>query len=245
FSEDIDLTYITDDELNPRQNEKGLKKLEAALIGDLRSDKIIDERTPHSKSSFVYFGEDIDDKIKLEIGSKVRPDPITTKKMKTYIQECLEFYGHKDDVIKFGLSEITVNTLSIERTFIDKVFAVRRHAIVGSLSKKVRHVYDVVKLYELDEVQEFLTDREKFKRIVALAKKTDYYFLENRRPDAEPYNSMEPFEFKSWKNKFDGNIKKEYENLHTFLLYTDELQPFSKALEVFDLIDNLMFEINE
>jgi len=56
---------------------------------------------------------------------------------------------------------------------------------------------------------------------------------------------MEPFEFKSWKNKFDGNIKKEYENLHTFLLYTDELQPFSKALEVFDLIDNLMFKINE
>lgn len=245
FSEDIDLTYIPDGELAPNQYEKGLKKLEAALIGDFRFDKVNSERAPHSKSAFVYFGEDADDKIKLEIGSLVRPDPITSKKLKTYIQEFLEYQGREEDIEKFGLTEITVKTLSIERTFIDKLFAVRRHAIVGSLSKKVRHIYDVVKLYEIEEIQDFLADKDQFKKIVDLTKLTDAYFLGNGRPNAEPYDSMEPFDFKSWEHKFDSTIKKEYENLHTYLLYTDELQPFSKALEVFNLIDDKMLEIEE
>lgn len=51
------------------------------------------------------------------------------------------------DVEEFGLSQVTVNTLAIERTFLDKVMSVKRHAICGSLMKKIRHVYDVTMLF--------------------------------------------------------------------------------------------------
>lgn len=61
------------------------------------------------------------DRVKLEIGSSVRPDPYSRKSMKTYIQEFLEENDGTDDVLKYELQEISLNVLNIERTFVDKL----------------------------------------------------------------------------------------------------------------------------
>ena len=37
--------------------------------------------------------------------------------------------------------------------------SVKRHAICGSIEQKVRHIYDVVRLYHLPEIKEFLNNR--------------------------------------------------------------------------------------
>lgn len=46
-------------------------------------------------------------------------------------------------VEEFGLAPVVINTLGVERTFLDKVMAVKRHAYFGTLPQKARHVYDV------------------------------------------------------------------------------------------------------
>ena len=57
--------------------------------------------------------------------------------VKTYVQEFLEAKGMLQEVEEFGLSQVIVNTLAIERTFLDKVMSVKRHAICGSLTEKI------------------------------------------------------------------------------------------------------------
>lgn len=71
---------------------------------------------------------------------------------------------------RFELSPVEINTLNIERTFIDKIMSVKRHAICGTLDRKVRHIYDVVRLFQMPEIQSFLAETEELKRLVRLRK---------------------------------------------------------------------------
>lgn len=112
-------------------------------------------------------------RIKLEIGSSVRPDPFSKRSMKTYIQEYLDAKGMHNVVEEFDLQEVNVNTLDITRTFLDKVMSVKRHAICGTLPRKVRHIYDVTVLLDRSDIQKFLKDTEHLKQLLSLTKETD------------------------------------------------------------------------
>ena len=154
------------------QADRSIKSIETVMTKGMQTSKIPSERSKRSKSMFVWY-DDERDKIKLEIGSTVRPDPYTQRALKTYIQEYLENKGITEAIVRFGLNEVRLNVLGIERTFIDKIMSVKRHAICGTLPSKVRHIYDVVKLFEMDEVQQFLSERETLSRLVKLTKETD------------------------------------------------------------------------
>ena len=119
FSEDIDLTFLGMD-LSNKECDKTIKKIEEIITQGAQTEKIPSERSDRSKSMWCWFG-DRADRVKLEIGSGVRPDPYSRKSMKTYIQEFLEENDGTDDVLKYELQEISLNVLNIERTFVDKL----------------------------------------------------------------------------------------------------------------------------
>ena len=247
FSEDIDLTFIPDADLNNKQYDKALKKIEAIMSEDANIEKIPEERNDRNKSAWVWFKDEDKDstKIKLEIGSSVRPDPFVRKTLKSYIQEYLENKGLYDVIGEYELLPVTVNTLCIERTFIDKVMAVKRHAICGTLSRKVRHIYDINKLYALPEIQTFLTDKDTLHELIEKTKSTDSFYLKKRNIKKD-YDPTGAYDFESWKTYFDDNaIKTRYEHLHEDLLYTCEQQDFNQAIRVFEEISRIFSEINE
>ena len=115
FSEDIDLTFLGM-ELSDKACDKAIKKIETIMA----------ERSNRSKSMYVWFGNP-ENRVKLEIGSTVRPDPYQKMPVKTYIQEFLESRGFTDDIERFELETVEINTLNIERTFIDKIRKAPRH----------------------------------------------------------------------------------------------------------------------
>jgi len=242
FSEDIDLTFLGM-ELPDAECAKEIKKIMAIMTSGAQTVKIPGEGNKRNKSRYVWFNSE-DNKIKLEIGSTVRPDPYSKRSLKTYIQEHLEINGFTEDVEKFELEAVAVNVLNIERTFIDKLMSVKRHAICGTLEKKVRHIYDVARLYHLDEVQSFLQDTYELKRLVKLTKETDSYYLEKRDIPNE-YNPLGAYDFLSWKDKFDHYVKERYESLHEDLLYTNEKQDIDEAIEIFKLVDLKLQSIGE
>lgn len=129
FSQDIDLTYLGMDE-SDNICEKRIKEIIRIMSDGFEIRKIKGEGNKRNKSRNVLLERG--KKIKLEVGSTVRPEPYGKKKIKTYIQEFLEKSGNNDDVTTFELNEIEINALNIERTFIDKAMAVKRHAICGS-----------------------------------------------------------------------------------------------------------------
>ena len=242
FSEDIDLTFLGM-ELSDKVCDKSIKQIEAIMTVGAQTDKITAERSNRSKSMYVWFANE-DNKIKLEIGSSVRPDPYSKKTFKSYIHEFLEEQGAEDDIQKFELASVTLNVLHIERTFIDKIMSVKRHAICESLDKKVRHIYDVTRLFTLPEIQDFLRDKTELKRLIRITKETDSYYLE-KRGITKKYNPNEAYDFDSWKQYLTPQIRLRYETLHKDLLYTDEQQKFDDALHAFSDISKIFAEICE
>lgn len=242
FSEDIDLTFLGMD-LSNKVCDKAIKKIEAVMSAGAQTEKILQERSDRSKSMYVWFASP-EDRVKLEIGSTVRPDPYSKKTVKTYIHEFLEERGFVEDIARFELSPVEINTLNIERTFIDKIMSVKRHAICGTLERKVRHIYDVVRLYQMPEIQAFLAETEELKRLVRLTKDTDSFYIGRRNISAE-YDPTGPYNFPVWQNHFDASIRSTYETLHQTLLYTDEKQDFDVALTTFQKISKLLSAIDE
>jgi predicted nucleotidyltransferase component of viral defense system len=183
FSEDIDLTFLGM-ELSDKACDKAIKKIEGVMSTGAQTEKIVEERSNRSKSMYVWFG-DSENRVKLEIGSTVRPDPYQKMPVKTYIQEFLESRGFTDDIERFELKTVEINTLNIERTFIDKIMSVKRHAICGTLGRKVRHIYDVTRLYQMPEIQAFLAETVEVKRLVQLTKDTDCQVQADRQADID------------------------------------------------------------
>lgn len=242
FSEDIDLTFLGMD-LPDKECDKTIKKIETVMSAGAKTEKIGKERFPRSKSMWVWFDNPAE-RVKLEIGSTVRPDPYSRKRVRTYIQEFLDTRGDTEAIMQFELSAVEINVLDIERTFIDKLMAVRRHAICGTLNRKVRHIYDVVRLYQLPKVQTFLSEKEELKRLIKLTKETDSFYIGRRNTPVE-YDPTGAYDFNSWQDRLDSAIQSIYESLHENLLYTDEKQDFQTAIKIFQRIDLLLHEIGE
>ena len=242
FSEDIDLTFIPDEGMSNKQIERKLKAIEKAMTADSSAEIISDERNNRNKSTYFWY-DNPENKIKLEIGSSVRPEPYGTKTMKTYIQEYLESKGYNDVVKEYELVPVTLNVLNIERTFIDKIMSVKRHSICGTINSKARHIYDVTRMIKLPEIDDFLQDKNELKRLINLTKQTDSIYLEKRNIP-ESYNPTGAYAFEEWKDEF-LKAKDAYEHLHEELLYTNEQQLFSDAINAFEQIDTLLKEIGE
>ena len=242
FSEDIDLTYIPEDSMTNKQIERKLKAIEKVMTAGADTEIIPEERNDRNKSIWFWHGSR-DSKIKLEIGSSVRPEPYGVKTMKTYIQEYLEAHGFDDVVAEYDLTEISVNVLNSERTFVDKIMSVKRHAICGTIKMKARHIYDVARLFRMQEIQDFLANKDELKRLMELTKQIDSVYLEKRNIP-ESYDPTGAFGFASWKQEFMA-AKDTYEHLHEDLLYTDEKQNFEDAVRIFEQIDGLLIQIGE
>ena len=114
--------------------DKTIKKIEKVMTIGAETQKIDVERSNRSKSMYVWFGDKAN-RVKLEIGSSVRPDSYSKKALKTHIQEFLEEHNGADDIEKNGFQETILNVLNIERTFVDKLMSVKRHAICGTIEK--------------------------------------------------------------------------------------------------------------
>lgn len=242
FSEDIDLTYVPEEGASDKQIERRLKAVEKAMTAGAETEIIPEERNERNKSIWFWHGSR-DNRIKLEIGSSVRPEPYGKKTLKTYIQEYLESHGFDDVVKEYGLIEIRVNVLNIKRTFLDKIMSVKRHSICGSIQVKARHIYDVTRLYRMSEIQTFLKNKDELKRLIKLTKKTDSVYLQKRNVPKN-YDPTGPFDFAAWQSAF-LKAKDAYEHLHEELLYTDEKQIFEDAITAFEQIDAILQTIGE
>lgn len=246
FSEDIDLTFIPIENMNNKKYSRTLKRVENAISAGFLMEKIEAERNDRNKSAYVWPENESKEtcRVKLEIGSSVRPDPFSKRSMKTYIQEYLEKEGMQDVVTEFELQDVNVNTLDITRTFVDKVMTVKRHAICGTLSRKVRHIYDVTVLLDRSDIQDFLKNTAQLKQLLKLTKETDSFYLQKRDISVE-YDPLGAYDFEDWKQYFNDEIRGRYETLHEDLLYTSNRQNFEKVIQAFEFISGLFASIGE
>lgn len=162
FSEDIDITF---DEHIGESRRKKLKNVVLKGISeelgmpisnwnDTQSDR--DYNAYHFSYSSVFDLEDdrLPQYVKLETALGSYSFPTEVVEIKNYIGDYLAERQREDLVEKFSLGRFSMKLQSLERTYIDKVFALCDYFMQGRAKRCSRHLYDIYKLSPLIKFDE-------------------------------------------------------------------------------------------
>lgn len=164
FSEDIDLS-IEVNYLTPKY-KRSLKKtivdsceklnLQILNIDNIRSRR--DFNRYEISYNPEYINKVILQKILVETTYISKTYPILEKETKCFIYDYLEEIDRRDLIEKFDVEPFKIKVQSLERTFIDKIFALCDSSLKQDLTRSSRHIYDLYKIYPLINIDETLKD---------------------------------------------------------------------------------------
>lgn len=260
FSEDIDISSSPVKELNEEdvyQNEvvgrTNLEKFnksikEAAEELGLTPFKGLNFWTRRSYINFKYEYNHLfqNDTLKsyVEIDSVNYLSCYTVNKgwVSTYIYDALikwkenaneEEQARIDELIKkYELEPFEVYVQSLERTFIDKTFALCDYYLKNGKKFNARHIYDLYKLYskvDFNKIKELIPivreDRAKFNE-------DDIHFCPSAQKDANVNDLLRKIES-------SDAFKKDFEDNARLLMYKEEDISYEEVLKVIDKIIEL------
>ena len=156
FSEDIDITVDRTENLTQSQykkiksavvdsaNELGLNILN---LDETRSRRDFNQYKIDYPAVFTLAG--LKQFVFVETSVSVRSFPAETRPLKSIIQEHLEEHNLQNIAAQYGLREFSVRTQNLDRTLIDKLFALGDYYLAGTEIGHSRHVYDIFKLFSV------------------------------------------------------------------------------------------------
>lgn len=159
FSEDIDITF------KEHIGESRRKKLKNVVLKGISEELGMPvanwEETQSNRdyNAYLFSYESVfglqDDRlpqyVKLETALGSYSFPTQTVEIRNYIGDYLEGRGRTDLAEQFSLGRFSMNLQSLERTYIDKVFALCDYYLQGKSKRYSRHLYDIYKLTPLIE----------------------------------------------------------------------------------------------
>lgn len=153
FSEDIDLNIETSK--HPTDSErKSLSNSIKKAIYDLNF-KLINEVDIKSRRNFnryivdynsLFNSEKLKSNLIIETALFIKSFPCTICEVSSYVYEYMLLNGYNDIIIKCDLSPFKIKAQSLERTFIDKLFAITDYYLSNEKSEHSRHLYDLFKI---------------------------------------------------------------------------------------------------
>lgn len=94
----------------------------------------------------------------LELACQTPCFPLEKGEVQTFVGEFLEATGKADLAKELGLEKFELNVQTLERTFVDKVFALCDYHISKKLRRQSRHVYDLVQILPKIQLDDSLRD---------------------------------------------------------------------------------------
>lgn len=152
FSEDIDLG------LNVNKATEGMKKslkrdiLNAIDDLNFKLDNADDIRTrmDFNRYQITYPVSETVSFIKpylyIETAVFLKPFPYEIKTADSYVYRFLKDANHKEIIDKYSLNPFEIKVQSLERTFIDKIFAIDDYYLTNNITGHSRHLYDLYKI---------------------------------------------------------------------------------------------------
>lgn len=150
---------------------------EVNLIDDKHTKLYAGLRYSYPLAANSVFPSSISSNILLEPGYRggIKPE-IIKKPINSLLGELLQ-----DSFDEYDVEPFKINVLSLERIFIEKLFAIKALFDNGKLKARTRHYYDVYMLIKTDEIKNLLNDKAKINLIIDdISKVSSIYF-----PDEE------------------------------------------------------------
>ena len=153
FSEDIDITF--DEHIGQARRKKlknnCIKEISEKLNMPIANWNETQSDRDYNAYYFTYksicgLDERILDSVKLETALGSYAFPTETMKIGNYIGEFLKSKGRGDLEKRFFLDEFDMKLQTIDRTFIDKIFALCDYYLQRKSKRYSRHLYDIYKL---------------------------------------------------------------------------------------------------
>lgn len=227
FSEDIDLTiYFTEEKLTSSKIKSTQRPLIQAIrdTAEILGFKVINDEEIRSGREFNAYKIEYDrifnetgqmlDHILIETMLTYRPYPCETLKVSNYATKFLAI-ENEELITQYDLHPFDMNIQTIERTFIDKLFAICDYYETKEFTGKSRHIYDVHMIFQSGLLNESTVD------LATLVKQV----IETRCIGRETYSCRPGYPLKDVLNEIIANeyFKKDYEDVTSEFL-SDEVQ---------------------
>ncbi len=236
FSEDVDLTLDADNQTqgNKRNlkyeiievcNELGLELLNES---DIRSRR--DYNRYEIKYPIHFQGAGIKQYLLVETVFMVKSYPDEIKSATSMIYDFWRKIGDESAVVEYGMQPFDIRVQTLERTFVDKVFALCDYAVSNDTTGYSRHIYDLYKLLDKVALDENLKILVKEVR-------------EDRKTHERCYTAQDKYDIpKILQQIIDEKIYlKDYENVTAKVLFEDV--SYEKAITAIEkIIDSKIFK---
>lgn len=237
FSEDIDvslnvehLSYKERKILVHDDIESSLLETNLNLLNkdNIRSRRWFNQYRGEYNSLVSNFSSNV---IILELATQSPSFPEEVKECQTFVGEYLDSIGQHELCVKFGLEKFQVKVQKLERTFVDKIYAISDYQISKKLTRNSRHIYDLHRILPLIELNSSLVDLFAKVREYRLINPTCYSVL----GDYKLYNLVDDM-------INEETFKSDFNNVTKLLLYDDT--QYDECVESIKLIQKFLKENN-
>lgn len=174
FSEDIDLTVYVEDVSSPSQEQKRLK----IAVKDFKSlefkEKSVDKRA-NMEVSYKYdpiFVPDTNDTLQRFGNVKIEATSFTVSKPVEFMEISPHLYElaskEEKEILEnvFDVKPFKIGTISLERIFIDKIFASEFYFVRDKFLDLAKHIYDITVMCSLDKICNLLSNDEELIKLI-------------------------------------------------------------------------------
>lgn len=237
FSEDIDLSVDTRG-CNNSQNKKRLKD-STKKFSSLKRDESFEESNRFMVTTLYNYSPitnyDKDDtlqrfgKLKIEATSFTISEPIEDLEVSPIIYELATEEEKQILSTQFKVFPFKIKTISLERVFIDKIFAaeayVRRAEKKNRAFEAAKHIYDLSVIYNHPKITHLLNNEDDLKQIIDIRMQE-----EENRLDGIFGVSLSDFSFFS-DVEFNQKVRSAYEIMQDqYVLRQQDRIPFTVAV---------------
>ena len=157
FSEDIDISYAVVEGVPGESRKCQLIKAVVSSIEAIGFSRTNLEETWSRRSYSCYRASylsiyslllELNPELVIEIYIALLSFPTVSRMADNYIYRLLKMMEQEDLVEEFGLMPFENTTQAIERTLIDKVFAICDYYLSNKVEQHSRHLYDIYKIME-------------------------------------------------------------------------------------------------
>lgn len=181
FSEDIDLTVYIEDCPTPSQAKKRLENA-TLKFNCLEERKTLENNRGSITCEYLYesmYDLDKDDalqrfgRVKIEATSFTVSEPTDKIMIVPHLYELASDEQQKIMRETYDIKPFEIETISLERIFIDKVFAAQFYYERKEYSDVAKHVYDLTVLLDNEQIKTFLKDKNRVLQVIGYKRKEE------------------------------------------------------------------------